>query len=386
MANNFNDIGNGSERKKKIRPPKRQFDGDVLESIIRNLPGGKARMDALLPAIQQADEEQDHFWRLMFRYEYACEATFRDDPPKCMPAAAEFHAIYQEHPEALKRRSFTGAMDMHLMILEMGIEPIIGLPQIPMEQWQGLMDQFYALVKEYHLGLRTYWWQMCQFWQYIDKEKAFEYFQKFWKTGRDGVSDCRACERSNAVRICLLMGDQAAADEYARPIEDGRMANSCSDTPQKCWLNYLEDALDRGDLKQAEPRANALYRKGNRDKSDLDFIGAVLRCWSFTDLDRAVTLAVSRLEWSLGMWDQKLVYDFDKGAWTCFRQLAKRADTVELTLPEAFPLYREDGVYSPQALADWFYAQAEKIGRAFDARNGSDYFRKNLALAGRDLL
>ena len=37
---------------------------------------------------------------------------------------------------------------------------------------------------------------MTNFWQYIDKEKAFEYFEKFWKTGRDSLSDCRACDRT----------------------------------------------------------------------------------------------------------------------------------------------------------------------------------------------
>ena len=42
----------------------------------------------------------------------------------------------------------------------------------------------------------------------IDKQKAFSYFQRFWKTGRDDLSDCRACERCYAIKMYLLMEDE----------------------------------------------------------------------------------------------------------------------------------------------------------------------------------
>ncbi len=363
---------------------KKKFDGPAVQAMLDRMPGGLPKMAVLQEAIAQADAAEDHFWRMMLRYDYGCEATFRDDPPKAIPVAAEFHAIYQEHPEVLTARSPDGAPEMHLMIIQMGIDPIVALPQIPMAQWEKMMDDFYALVKQYRVGLRTYWWQMCQFYQYVDREKAGEYFQKFWKTGRDGLSDCRACERSNAVRISLLLGDRAAADEYARPMEQGRI-RFCSDTPQKYWLAYLEDALDRGDRREAEKRANALYRKADRDKSDLNYLGAVARCWAFTDPERAVALVEKRLSWTVGLWDQKKVYDFYKGAWVCFRELGREKDAVALSLPEAFPLYSAGGVYDPRVLADWFYDHAAAIGKRFDARNGADWFRDDLAAAERGL-
>lgn len=198
------------------------------------------------------------------------------------------------------------------------------------------MAEFICWVKYYHIGLRTYWWQMARILAVCGPKKAYEYFQKFWKTGRDGLSDCRTCERSYAVQMELLMGNRAAADEYAKPMEQGRM-RFCPDTPHLYWLAYLEDALDRGDLREAEKRANALYRKGNRDKSDLSYIGAVLRCWAYTDPERALELFAKRLEWSIGLWDQKKVYDFDKGACVLFQRLAKHQQMVHLELPQAFP-------------------------------------------------
>lgn len=353
-----------------------KFDGQALDDTILELPGGAPILAALQKAISQADAAKDVYWRLVFRYEYACETTFGDDPPKAMPVAAEFSPIFEAHPEALGE----DGSEMYLMVTQMGIDPIVSLPQISISQWEALMEQFYTLVKRYQIGLRTYWWQMTRFWRYIDQEKAFEYFQRFWDTPRDNLSDCEACERSYAVHISLMMGDRAAADAYVKPMEEGKI-EFCGDTPQLYWLAYLEDALDRGDLKAAEPLANRLYQKGDRDKSDLSYLGAVLRCWAYTDPERAVELAARRLPWTLGMWDQKKVYDFYKGAWVCFRELAKRGDAVKLELPEKFPLYRKDGAYSVPALAEWFRVQAGDIAKKFDHRNGTDWYAQNLKLA-----
>lgn len=359
---------------------KTKFCGEDLAEAIERLPQGKPQVDAYLDAIQQADEAGNPYWRLMFRCMYVYEVTFRDDPPKAIPVAAEFCALFDECGEAFRKNSQEGANEMHLMIMQMGIDPIVYMPQIPMEQWEKLMDEFYRWVKYYHIGLRTYWWQMARFWQYIDRDRAYQYFQKFWKTFRDSLSDCRACERSYAVQMELMMGNREAADAYARPLELGRI-RFCDDTPQLYLLAYLEYALNHGDMSEAQKRADALYCKGNRDKSDLSYIGAILRCWADTDPERALSLFAERLEWSIGMWDQKKVYDFSKGACVLFRRLARVQQTANLELPQSFALWREDGVYSVEALADWFLTQAESIGRRFDRRNGSHYFDEDLSVA-----
>lgn len=140
---------------------KTKFCGESLEAAIKRLPRGKPQMDAYLNAIRQADEAGDPYWRLMFRCDYCYEATFRDDPPKAIPVAAEFCALFDECAEAFRERSQDGAAEMHLMILQMGIDPVVFLPQIPMKQWESMMDEFYRWVKYYHIGLRTYWWQMA---------------------------------------------------------------------------------------------------------------------------------------------------------------------------------------------------------------------------------
>lgn len=351
----------------------------IIQQKLDTMQGGEARMKAILEAIKVADEAKEPYYQMLFRYEYAYEATFHDDPPKAMPSAVEFSSIFEENPDVLG----PDGREMYLMIMQMAIDPVLYLPQIPLSQWEGMMEQFYSLVKRFNLGHRIYWWQMCRFMQYIDKNKAFEYFQKFWKTGRDALSDCRACERCYAVRMYLLMGDEAGAEEHAKPIKS-RHIRFCGDAPHLMLLAYIEYAMDKGNLKMAIPYARELKRIGHRDRSDLSYIGAVLRCYAYSDLESGIELMANSFAWIVGMWDQKKMYDFYKGAWTIFHQLSKQQEEIHLALPKTIGCYQASGIYNIKEMEQWVYAQAEQIAQQFDARNQTDAFAKDLRLAVKE--
>lgn len=354
------------------------FDGETLEEQIKCI-GSPYKINAIADAIRQADTAGDPYWQLMFRYMYASEATFHDDPPKAMPVAVEFARIFEEHPEVLG----SAGKEAYLMIMQMAIDPIVSLPQIPLEQWEQMMEQFWLLIKRFHIGYRVYWWQKCRFTIYLDKQKAFEYYQKFWRTGRDALSDCRACERCYGVRMHLLMGDKEGAKEQAEPIKS-RHLRFCSDTPHLMLLAYIEDAMDDGDLKTALPYARELKRIGHRDKGDLSYMGAVLRCFAYDDKTTAVELVEQGLPWAIGMWDQKMVYDFYKGVWTVFHQIGKERETIQLCLPKQMPMYREDSTYLVHELEEWFDIKLKEIAERFDRRNGTDSFQQNLNKAMKE--
>ncbi len=358
----------------------KNFDGEAITMLLEFLPNGAEKINALKGHLKEADEAEEAYYQLVWRYEYAYQEYFYGDPVKAMPVAAEFMELYEAAPHTLDHVPDNGGAESYLMITQMGLDNVVALPQIPMEEWEVMMDRFYALVKRFHIGHRVYWWQLARFWQYVDKEKAYQYFQKFWKTGRDGLSDCRACERCYAVHMSLLMGDKKAADEYAKPLKAGRV-NFCNDAPKLYRYYYLEDALDRGDLKEAVKYANQLSVKLERRIHDLSFFGAVIRCFAYSDPDKAIERLESSIPLVLGLWDQMKVYDYYKGAYVCFHQLAQERDTVALSLPEEFPLYNEEGVYPCRELGDWFYEQAKIIGDRFDQRNKSCYFEINLSKA-----
>ena len=114
---------------------------------------------------------------------------------------------------------------------------------------------------------------------------------------------------------------------------------------------------------------------------DLSFFGAVIRCFAYTNMDKAVEKFQIGMKMVLGLWDQIKVYNFYKGAYVCFHELARTKDTVVLDMPEKFPLYQEDGNYNCNMLEQWFYGQACTIGDKFDERNKSSYFKDNMRLA-----
>lgn len=358
---------------------KNYFDGEALNEEIRSI-ANPYKINVIADAIRQADAAEDPYWQLYFRYMYASEVTFHDDPPKAMPVAVEFAQIFEEHPDVLGE----AGKEAYLMIMQMAIDPIVSLPQISLEQWEQMMEQFWLLIKRYHIGYRVYWWQKCRFTIYLDEKKAFEYYQKFWKTGRDALSDCRACERCYGVRMHLLIGDREGAEEQAKPIKS-RHLPFCKDTPHLMLLAYIEDAMDRGDLKTALPYARELKRIGHRDKGDLSYMGAVLRCFAYDDKTTAVELIEEGLPWTIGMWDRKMVYDFYKGVWTVFHQLGKERETLRINLPKQMPMYREDGTYPLHELEEWFYTQLKDIAGQFDRRNGTASFEKNLQKAIREI-
>lgn len=350
-----------------------EFNGEALNQIIKQLKKGQEMMEALIPAIAQADKVQDAYWQMIFRYEYALEATMRDDPTKAIPMAAEFGKIYEANPDVLGEYGH----EMYLMITQMGLDPIVFLPQISKTQWERMMEHFLSLVKRFHTGLRTYWCQMARFWQYVDVAKAYEYIQIFWKKGRDALSDCQGCERSLAVGMSLLAGEYEAASEFGKPLKAGRNF-FCNDSIPRYHLAYLEDAMRQGDWNRADILARKILPHAIKDKGDLLYLGVVIQCFAISDLDKAVSLVEKHLVWTIGLLDQKKVFDFYKGAWMTFRALSQRMNTVRLELPNAFPLYRADGVYSTAELDCWFYTQAAEIADCFDRRNGSDYFNTDL--------
>ena len=358
---------------------KEAVDFGQLRRLIDKLPKGKARIDAYAEAIRLADKLQNTDRQLEFRFGYASEMYFQDDPPKCIGVAAEFGSIFEAAP--LEIRKDKAWIDAYLMITQLGVDVMKNLPQIPMPQYEAALEQYNQLTKRYGIGRRTYFWQIYERWEYADPERALEYIELAIQTPPDDhFGNCNACEHSWAAKQYIRLGRLEEAQRYIQPLETYRFS-PCENSFQNIWAASLEYALDRGDLETAVPLAQKLYKKGNRNRTDLRFLGPVLRCWGMTNVDRGLSLFAKRLEWSIGMWDQKKVYDFDKGACVLFRRLAGVRQTVKLELPQAFPLWREDGRYSVEELADWFQTQAESIGRRFDRRNSSHYFEQDLEAA-----
>ena len=107
----------------------------------------------------------------------------------------------------------------------------------------------------------------------------------------------------------------------------------------------------------------------------------MLRCWAFTAPDRGAALLQRCLSHGIQLWDRDKWFTFTVGAWTFFRKRAEETDGLRLALPHDFPMWREDGIYRPAELGNWFYQQAADTAARFDARNGTDCYARTLERA-----
>ncbi|NCE64351.1 hypothetical protein D1159_07055 [Pseudoflavonifractor sp. 524-17] len=352
------------------------FSGEALDRSIEQMPRGTIKLEALQQAIRQADQAGDLFWRLRFRCDYIFDVGFVDDKTKALPVCGEFFALLDEYPDGLGN---LGEM-CRFLAAEPCAELGVNLPQLSMETCEGLLGRLEEQVRRYRKGERLWHWICCEFYAYVDLDRAKEHYAAFQRSKIDIYSDCRACEQDGMVWFALHIGDWPQAQRLAASIFDG--SRECHDVPWNTYHSFIEAHLNRGEWKKAQPLARKLLRGGCRDKSDLEYVGSLMRCFAFCQPDTGAALLSRWMKDALGLWDAGRKYYFFKGAWVLCSQL-RGMGPLPLDLPQTFPLWRKDGQYGCDALAEWFYAQALDIAQAFDRRNGTGWYGENLALAGR---
>lgn len=314
------------------------------------------------------------------RFDYITEQYFHGDAAKCIPVVQELESVFKENPAAVERYEGDDlGKEAYLMAVELGVDTIACLPQVSLEEWDKLLDEYYKLIKQFGMKERSYYWQVFWKWLYIDLNKAEEVFKKIWETEPDSRFDCEACEHSYAARLYLEMGQKEKADTYAEKIEKDLLDKTCEGAQANIWSFYLKYALYNKDIQMARPYARKLYRKHNKDQGDLEDMGQVLQYYAYKNTARGLKLFKERIEWTKGMWNQRSKFYFYTGSWALFKELAKDNNTINIDLSKkAFELWKEEGIYETAVLADWFYKKALEIAESFDNRNGSSYYTEYL--------
>lgn len=341
-----------------------------------SLPHGKEQIDAYAELIQQADLIQAHGLQMSLRRAYASELMGYGDAGKAFPTVVEYLTLREKEAQTVEAIGDTELIFM----ADFGLELLNYLPQITLQQAEAMMKQFEQMLRFQGWGMRLYYQRAFRFYGNINTLKALEQFQLFKSTRRDFFSDCKACEQADMVRLFFQMGDLARAAELAGPIWDGVL--KCHEVPRIVWLLYLQQALDLGDRVRAASLAESLYTaSAPEDPSDWGYLGAVLRCWAFTAPERGADLLRRCLSHGVQLWDRDKWFSFTVGAWTFCRKKAEETDKLRLALPRDFPLWREEGIYPPVELGDWFYRQAADTAARFDDRNGTDCYARTLERA-----
>lgn len=347
---------------------KEQIEHEYKKTL--NMPHSNARNEVLYSLICHADIIKDHYLQKYLRWVYADELMRCGDQGKVFPVVAEYIALRKEEKEWCSPGGFDGIEYMADYCMEI----LCYLPQISITQAEDIIKTLEEMVVFNRYGRRLYYQRMFRFYSVIDIYKALEYYYLFKNTRRDMVSDCRACEQADIVRLFFRMGDMAMADWFAKPVLDGTL--KCHDVPRNVWLLYLQRALDYKDLAKAVPLAESLYRTSIlNDPTDLGYFGGVMRCFAFTDPGRAEMLLKNFLEnWEV-LWDKERWFSFLAGSWTVCHELAKNNTAIQVKcFKNKMPFWNKDGNYNIKELEEWFYNEAFKVAESFDKRNGTGFY------------
>lgn len=347
----------------------------TMQAQFKRMPYNHLRVAMIQEALAIAEQHKIAEYQIGLRYDLMWAYTMGDDRAKALPICAEYFALREQRPDiCFAPRTAVSAARIAAHVA-------ISLPQITLEQCHALMEQFHTQVRKYGLGARVWHIHACHF--YIltgDLAAAEKHLESFRTIPRDDLSDCPACEASNAAEALLNLGRREEAMETFRPVLEGKLTCECQ--PWSALSLLIHDDLNHGNLGRAQNWGQKLARCPLKSPVDLLYVGALTRLCAYTDPSRSVGMLEKYLPWISGLWDQDVLFAFYRGAWALCEKLGETQESLSIRFPQTFPLYNEDGTYSCARLAEWFYTQAQDIAKRFDRRNGSNYYERHLIRFG----
>ena len=249
---------------------------------------------------------------------------------------------------------------------------LIALPEIPLssiEGWIAQMRKHYTdagkpphavQTSRYHLAAHTG----------VGLDLAYE----LWATRpRDEFSDCEACEARNRGRYWAGRGDDERALAEWKPVLDGGL--SCAEEPTVTISNALLPLVRQGRLDEAVSLHRSGYR-ATRGRVSMD--EAVGRHLEFLALTGNAARGLELLAENRARFDSSADPDSRLVFLGCVEVLLRR---IVAEGGAEVPVPGPDGrSYPAAALLEELAAQADRLARGFDERNGttrvSDGLRK----------
>ena len=304
----------------------------LLQAQNKNLhPREKANL--LKEAIRIADENEDVEWATEMRLDLIYELNLLSADTEEIAVFSKILDDYENHKDVIKE-------DDLLWKYKWIWSSTFDIPEIPMEQVEAVGEDYKTRILRNGYSLRSFyqrWSVECTWMRQYDKAK--EYIDKMLAEKMDDQS-CEAYLR--AYLKLAYYAQKAGKPDIA--------ADMCT-------------------------RAEEALAGREKDEYLLLYMGLFIAYYLMTNPERGWEYAERCIDWSLRTNTLK------KYRFSCDMVEALKYEMrpeVHLALPEEFPLYRADGVYSVSELRRYFYQQAEELARRYDARNGNSGYMDRL--------
>lgn len=349
-----------------------------LKDQYKAMPHGSARVQAIQKAVKKADDQKDHAWQIIHRFELADELHFYGDCAKTLPIIARATELFEQEP-------LESYVYDYLFAFYEALDVWNEVPQLSLEQREQVAEKFFYALKRY--GYSTSLYHERQYMQ-RRREGRFEEAEREYElrfTQEPGVhktlTQCKACEQGMRILHALNSQNWQEAMELAKPILDGTL--SCRTEPW-CALNLLfEFAWSQGNRADVQFFGERLLQRLAWDPYAQE--SDVLCCYILSHIKEGLKALERTLPEIPQKWSQQERQDYFQSVWLLLTRAAQTDETLSLSLPKEFALYREDGRYNAAELARWFYEQALDIAKKFDQRNGYPYYQNQMEKAGQGL-
>ncbi len=354
-----------------------EYEPKTLKKAYNKMEHGSARIAAMRGAIQAADQQVDHPFRIFFRLDLCRESNFYDDSMDMMVVFPEVLAIidkYPDTPSTVFNSNFKDSMAHILWVYKWILSSCTSFYQIPMEDCLKFYEDFKRRSLAYGYNLRPYYKCKYGFYFHIDRAAAEEAFHAFEELPRDANSDCKACERNTVINFYLRTDQPKRAAELSEEIENFSL--TCGGGRMRAWLNMKENYMDYYLRKREFEEAEKYCRLIDPNRIRNDEFGAwddFLYCYAYRNIGKA--LKIYKNNWK--DWEEERcpwsIFEISLNNIRFFQELGRvrKRKTVKLPLDRSFPLYQESGQYSIEEICQYYYNRAGKMADCFDRRNGS---------------
>lgn len=349
-------------------------DQERLEDLLGEayyMDHGDAKVQVIEEAVKLADAMQDTDMAFYARMQLTEAATFAGRSERMMTSFSWCLAKYQENPEEFDDYSYD--LMWHFKWVTGGVSTF---PHISQDEFYKLLDQMKASYQDHGYGMRpihyTEFKHCCDTGNF---ERATELLTLWQECPPDDMEDCAACEADSLVSYYAELDQPEVALEKAEKIIAGEQ--ECAEVPHITYSTLLRSLSQLGRYDEADEFHAKDYRLIRRNAEYMQQIGEHIAYLTHRgNLKKAVSLLEKHLEWISGTYEQSPRYYLLAAATHLLEQLGE--GTKKLRLPKDFALYDASNQYDVAKLADWFRAERDTLAKAFDQRNGNDYYSRRI--------
>ncbi len=339
---------------------------DLRYQLMDEMDMADERIPILKQAIQLADANQDLQEGFDLRIRLIQEENDTSHCIDSFPAMTWLLEAVDNHPDLFEEEEV-------LWEYKWLATSSVNNASVSYEQIQKILEDLKFRLERNGYGLGAYYVPKIEWQESIgDIEGALETLKERDAYGRDGMSDCAACEQNKKIKIKLIAGKYEEAIADMNEMQMKKL--SCAEVPYDTYCNlayYLNKAND--------PRAKEYYEKGlhelGTDSSAITGLSKLINYISYHDPEQALLLFEKYAHWHLNSEDG---VNFEVALH--FLNLFKKDEMLTLPgLNPSLPFYKAEGKYQSHDLYQYYFNIAQTLAEKFDHRNRTDNYKKMLS-------